>query len=140
MLKLHDRKIICRKYDYQENKCQFAYSFATLFFFRTCAEVCAGSFVWRYRKNLPLKINFSYMYWYKIVYFDVELITLFLYIPGKHIPIYCRFLFVTLVIMCVQTCLTYQIKVEIPVYLNIIVSNCISSRKIIIFFIKVKNE
>ena len=35
--------------------------------------------------------------------------------------IYCRFLFVTLVIMFVQTCLTYQIKGKIPVYLNIIV-------------------
>ena len=33
---------------------------------------------------------------------------------------------------------SYQIKGEIPVYLNIIVSNCLSQRKIIIFLMKVK--
>ena len=66
------------------------------------------------------------MYWYKIVYFGVQLIKRFLHIPGKHNPIYWRFLFVTSVVMCVQTCLTYQIKGEIPIYLNIIVLNCLS--------------
>ena len=45
----------------------------------------------------------------------------FLHIPGKQIAIYWPFWFVTSVIMGVQTCLTYQIKGEIPVYLKIIV-------------------
>ena len=30
-----------------------------VFFFCACAEVCAGSFVWRYRRNLPFKISYS---------------------------------------------------------------------------------
>ena len=66
------------------------------------------------------------MYWYKnsVTVRSVN-ITFFL-----HIPIYCRFLFVYSVIMCVQTSLTYQIKGEIPVYLNIIVSNVLSQRKL----------
>ena len=71
------------------------------------------------------------MYWYKIVYFGVQLIKRFLHISGEHIPIYCHLLFVTSVIMCVQTCVTYQIKGEILVFVNIIVLNCLSSWKII---------
>ena len=51
-----------------------------------------------------------------------------------------RFLFVTSVIMYVQTCLTYQIKRDIPVYLNIIVLHFLSQRKIIIFLIKVEKD
>ena len=45
-----------------------------------------------------------------------------------------------LVIMCVQTCLTYQIKGEISVYLNVIVLNLLSQRQIIIFLMKLKND
>ena len=70
------------------------------------------------------------MNWYKTICVCVKLIKRFL-----HIRIYCRFLFVTSVIMCVHTCLTYQIKGEIPVYLNLL-----SQRKIIVVLIKVKND
>ena len=49
-------------------------------------------------------------------------------------------MFVTSVIMCVQTCLTYQIKGEIPIILNIIVSNFVILQDIIIFWMKVKND
>ena len=43
------------------------------------------------------------MYWFKIVYFGVQLIKRLLYIPGKQIPLYWRFLFVTSVIINVCT-------------------------------------
>ena len=70
------------------------------------------------------------------------LITRFLHIMGKHSQIYWRFLFVTSVIMGVQICLTYQIKGEIPVYLNIIALICFILQEIINknFFKKVKND
>ena len=49
-------------------------------------------------------------------------------------------MFVTSVIMGVQTCLTYQIKEDILVYLNIIVYTFLSQKKLIIFLMKVKND
>ena len=35
--------------------------FFEVFFFHVCSVVCVRSFVGRYRKNLPLKINYSYI-------------------------------------------------------------------------------
>ena len=46
-----------------------------------------------------------------------------------YVPIYFRFLFITSVILWVQTCFTYQIKGEILAHLNIIASNFYSERK-----------
>ena len=57
-----------------------------------------------------------------------------------YVPIYFRFLFITSVILWVQTCFTYGIKGKILAHLNIIVSNFYSKRKIIIFWMKVKND
>ena len=64
-----------------------------------------------------IQTNKQYVLGYYFLVGCVQLIKLLF----LHFRIYCRFLFVTSVIMCVQLCLTYQIKGEIPVYLNIIV-------------------
>ena len=108
------------------------------FYFRACAEVCVGSFVWRYRRNLSLKINYSCMC-LKLCDGTTSLKVPYLFRPGyllrRSVNTKCftysgkaytnllAFLSVTLIIMCVQTGLTYQIKGEIPVYLNIVVQN-----------------
>ena len=55
------------------------------------------------------------------------------------VPIYFCFMVITSAIMGVQSCLTYQIKGDILVYLYYIISNVDSELKILFFGMKAKN-
>ena len=84
----------------------------------------------RYRKKLSVKINYSCIAIKQCDGPALVKLTIVRLSSGYllrrsvtitlHIQTYCRFLFVTSVIICVQTSLTYQIKEEIQIYLNTI--------------------